>query len=222
MGYVPDKIIKAVSVVLDFIYIVRRLVFTSATIAELEAVLLKYEGSREIFHITLVRPEGFELPRQHSIIHFPFSITRIGAPNTVCTSITESMHIRAVKDAYRRSNRNEEMGQVLLINQRTDKLAVARVDFECRGMLGTSRDPQDITMGLHTRAQTDAVASPNGCGLGIDDSESGLQEEGNSFEDTEDIGDVHWYGIDSIVTLAKVPGRLSLTHYEHFHPNEPV
>jgi hypothetical protein len=58
-----------------------------------------------------------------------------GAPGGVCSSITESRHITAVKKPWRRSNRYEALGQILLMNQRLDKLAAARVDFIDRGML---------------------------------------------------------------------------------------
>ncbi|KAJ6554136.1 hypothetical protein B0H10DRAFT_2348753 [Mycena sp. CBHHK59/15] len=50
-----------------------------------------------------------------------------GAPNSLCSSITESKHIKAVKKPYRRSSRNKP--------SRLDKLAAARVDFTAQGMM---------------------------------------------------------------------------------------
>ncbi|KAF8123085.1 hypothetical protein EV363DRAFT_1404165 [Boletus edulis] len=47
----------------------------------------------------------------------------------------ELKHIKAVKEPYCRSNRNQPLGQMLLINQCLDKLAAARSDFMARGML---------------------------------------------------------------------------------------
>ncbi|KAI0309213.1 hypothetical protein OF83DRAFT_1019582, partial [Amylostereum chailletii] len=58
-----------------------------------------------------------------------------GAPNGLCSSITESKHIKAVKDPYRRTNHNKPLGQMLLINQRLDKLTADRSDFTARNML---------------------------------------------------------------------------------------
>jgi hypothetical protein len=58
-----------------------------------------------------------------------------GAPNGLCSSITESKHIRAVKEPWRRSNRNQALGQMLVTNQRLDQLMAARSDFTDRGML---------------------------------------------------------------------------------------
>ena len=58
-----------------------------------------------------------------------------GAPNGLCSSITESKHILAVKDPYNRSNYCNALGQILLMNQCQDKLAAVHVNFEHRGML---------------------------------------------------------------------------------------
>jgi hypothetical protein len=49
--------------------------------------------------------------------------------------MTEAKHIKAVKEPWRRSSRYEPLGQMLLTNQRQDKLVAARVDFTSRGML---------------------------------------------------------------------------------------
>ena len=58
-----------------------------------------------------------------------------GAPNGLCSSITESKHIPSVKKPCDRSNHCNALGQILLTNQRLDKLTAAHVDFESRGML---------------------------------------------------------------------------------------
>jgi hypothetical protein len=47
----------------------------------------------------------------------------------------ESKHITAVKVPWRRSNRNQPLGQILMTNQRSDQLATSRMDFTERGML---------------------------------------------------------------------------------------
>jgi len=61
-----------------------------------------------------------------------------GAPNGLCSSMTEAKHIKAVKEPWRRSSRYEPLGQMLLTNQRLDKLAASRIDFTSRGMLDGS------------------------------------------------------------------------------------
>lgn len=49
--------------------------------------------------------------------------------------MTEAKHIKTVKEPWRRSSRYDPLEQMLLTNQRLDKLAAARVDFTSRGML---------------------------------------------------------------------------------------
>jgi hypothetical protein len=75
------------------------------------------------------------LPRQHALSHYSQLICLFGAPNGLCSSITESKHIKAVKEPWHRSNRYKALGQMLLTNQRLDKLASAHVDYMRRGML---------------------------------------------------------------------------------------
>lgn len=126
--------VRAVAAFTEFCYLARRSVFTDDTIKQLEDALALFHQYREIFRTTGVR-QDFNPPRQHSLVHYPRHIREFGAPNGLCSSITESKHIKAIKEPYRRSSRFEALGQMLLINQRLDKLAAARVDFEARGML---------------------------------------------------------------------------------------
>ena len=88
-----------------------------------------------MFHTSGVQPTGFSLPRQHSLSHYRHLIEEFGAPGGVCSSITESRHITAVKKPWRRSSRYQALGQMLVTNQRLNKLAAARVDFISHGML---------------------------------------------------------------------------------------
>jgi hypothetical protein len=119
---------------LEFCYITRRDVITEDDLSELQNSLTRFHEYRNIFIETGVR-SNFLLPRQHSMIHYHSLIRKFGAPNGLCTSITESKHIRAVKEPWRRSNHNEALGQMLVTNQRLDQLAAARTDFANRGMM---------------------------------------------------------------------------------------
>ena len=78
---------------------------------------------------------NFNLPHQHALIYYIWAIHLFGAPNGLCSSITESKHIKAVKEPWRWSSRFDTLCQMLLNNQRTDNLAAARADFKRWGML---------------------------------------------------------------------------------------
>jgi hypothetical protein len=127
--------VRAIRSFLECCYIVRQNVLNHSAIEEFSDSLARFHHYRKIFQTTGVRPEGFNLPRQHSLPHYPNLIKMFGAPNGLCSSITESKHIKAVKEPWRRSNRFNALGQMLLTNQRLDKLAASRVDFASRGML---------------------------------------------------------------------------------------
>jgi hypothetical protein len=134
-GHVPREMVKTLRAFLEFCYIARHNVQDTKSLAGLKDALSRFHKHRIIFKDCGVRPDGFALPRQHSLIHYPALIRAFGSPNGLCSSITESKHIKAVKEPWRRSSRYEAMGQMLLTNQRLDKLAASRVDFTKRGML---------------------------------------------------------------------------------------
>lgn len=138
-GHVPTTIVRAIASFLDFCYIARRSDINEDTLRELDHALQQFYLHREVFRSTQVRPNGFSLPRQHALAHYHALIEDFGAPGGICSSITESRHITAVKKPWRRSNRYEALGQMLLTNQRLDKLASARVEYVKRGLLDSTR-----------------------------------------------------------------------------------
>jgi hypothetical protein len=126
--------VKAMCAFLDFCYIARRDIHDTHSLAAMDDAFRRFHHHREIFRTTGVR-DNFNLLRQHSLIHYVKLIRAFGAPNGLCSSITESKHIKAVKEPWRRSSRFDALNQMLLTNQRLDKLAAGRVDFTNRGML---------------------------------------------------------------------------------------
>ena len=134
-GHVPSEMVQALRALIDFIYIARRDIIDSNSLEAMDNTLKHFHKYRKIFQECGVRPTGFNLPQQHSLIHYPKHIQAFGAPNGLCSSITKSKHIKAVKEPWRRSNRFDALSQMLLTNQRLDQLAASRIDFAHRGML---------------------------------------------------------------------------------------
>ncbi|KAK1221763.1 hypothetical protein PQX77_015419 [Marasmius sp. AFHP31] len=133
-GRVPDEIVRTIAAFTEFCYLVRRDVITEDTIYQIGQALDKFHKERVIFERLDVR-DTFSLPRQHSLVHYPVLIAEFGSPNGLCSSITESKHIAAVKEPWRRSSRNQPLSEMLVINERMDKLEWAEADFRHRGML---------------------------------------------------------------------------------------
>lgn len=157
---------QAISAFLDVCYIARRADLDSAALKAFNSALAKFYTLREVFRTSGVRPTGFSLPRQHSLSHYSHLIEEFGAPGGVCSSITESRHITAVKKPWRRSSRYQALGQMLVTNQRLDKLAAARVDFVNRGML----DPNNPH---HPGAISAPIAAMENRGEDEDENEEG-------------------------------------------------
>ena len=133
--------VQCIAAFLDACYLVCRADINEDTIDALQKAIGRFHEMRETFRVHGVRPKGFSLPRQHSLSHYPHQICEFGAPAGLCSSITESRHITAVKRPWRRSNRHNALGQMLVINQRLDKLKAARNEFEHRGLLPPSHTP---------------------------------------------------------------------------------
>ncbi|GLB43818.1 hypothetical protein LshimejAT787_1500020 [Lyophyllum shimeji] len=156
-GYVPTQIVRALSTFTEFCYLVQHDVLDDRDLQQVDEVLARYHEKRIIFEQEGIRPDGFSLPWQHLMVHYNTLIREFGVPNGLCSSITESKHIKAVKKPYRRTNRDREtaLGQILVINQRQDKLAAVEIDFQSLGMLaGSLFGPLDVPF--------EAESSPGG------------------------------------------------------------
>jgi len=127
--------IRAFRWFLEFCYIVRKDSLTEVDLQQLEEALSRFHQHRNIFVKSGVRLNRISLPRQHSLVHYPSLIRQFGAPNGLCSSITKSKHIRAVKEHWHQSNWNEPLGQMLVTNQCLDQLSAAQTDFKNCGML---------------------------------------------------------------------------------------
>ena len=139
-AFVPPTIVKTFSTFLEFCYIARRNIITEDSLEQLNVALQQFHKARQVFSGTVrtAGPSAFSLPRQHAMIHYHDHIKKFGSPNGLCSSITESKHIVAVKRPWRRSNKHSALSQMLKSNERVDKLAAARADFTARGMLDDS------------------------------------------------------------------------------------
>lgn len=135
LGRVPIEMVRTMRHFLDFCYLARRNIVDEGSLRAMEQALASFHTERHIFVTEGVRTDPISLPRQHSMVHYVSKIRKFGAPNGLCTSITESKHIEAVKKQWRRSNRYRALAQMLISNQRTNKLAAARIDFAARKML---------------------------------------------------------------------------------------
>ncbi|KAG1896333.1 uncharacterized protein F5891DRAFT_1130305 [Suillus fuscotomentosus] len=142
-GYVPVDMVRTFRAFLEFCYLVRRSIITEKMLEQIQEALDWFHRHRQIFE-TLDVISTFSLPRQHSLQHYIHLIRLFGALNGLRSSITEAKHIKAVKEPWRRSSRYEALGQMLVTNQRLDKLAASRADFTQHKMLNEYKRARTI------------------------------------------------------------------------------
>ena len=139
-AFVPAQVVETIAAFLEFCYIARHNIITDDSLDQLDVALHKFHESHQVFSgtVRVDGPSAFSLPRQHAMVHYHDHIKNFGSPNGLCSSITESKHIIAVKRPWRRSNKHLALRQILKVNERLDKIAAARADFTARGMLADS------------------------------------------------------------------------------------
>ncbi|KAG1747268.1 uncharacterized protein EDB91DRAFT_1235985 [Suillus paluster] len=127
-GHVPMDVVRTFHAFLEFCYLVWCNIIMESTLVQIQDALNRFHHYRKIFE----------------------SMGVFGAPNGLCSSITKTKHIKAVKEPWRRSSRYKALGQMLVTNQRLDKLAASHIDFKSHGMLnGTSvagNDEEELTI----------------------------------------------------------------------------
>lgn len=126
--------VQAICAFLEFCYIAQRDIIDTKSLAALEDALSRFYQLWTIFEEHICT-KGFNLPWQHFLEHFTVLIRMFSVPNGLCSSITESKHVKAVKKPWHHSSKFQALGQMLLTNQCIDKLAASCVDFNSCGML---------------------------------------------------------------------------------------
>jgi hypothetical protein len=102
-------------------YIVQCNAITTSDTKAFQHYLVDFHQLWQVF-ITKEVWKDFSLPCQHSLMHYLNAIEKFGSPNGTCTSQTEAKHKSAVKEPWRRSNRNKPLPQMILTITRLDKL----------------------------------------------------------------------------------------------------
>ena len=115
--------VKALEAFLDFCYIVQHDMHDTQSLGALQGALDHFHQHREIFQTSGVHLDGFNLPQSHAVVHYLPLIQEFSTPNGLCSSITESKHIEAVKEPWQHSGHWNALRQMLTTNTCLDKLA---------------------------------------------------------------------------------------------------
>ena len=133
-GYVPSAIVQCLSAFMEACYIARQNAISAPMLDRFKDYVDKFHELRDIF-ITLSVCSSISLPRQHALAHYYYSIQLFGSPNGLCSSITESKHIKAVKEPWRRSSHYKALSQMLTTLMHMEKMSTLHRRFTERGMM---------------------------------------------------------------------------------------
>ncbi|KAI0297314.1 hypothetical protein B0F90DRAFT_1811137 [Multifurca ochricompacta] len=180
VGFVPNEMVTCIATSLDVYYLVHQQNINEDSLKNLDLALIKFIDLCKIFYVTGICTAGFSLPQQHALVHYHSLIEHFGAPGGLCSSITESHHISAVKKPWRHSNQYHALGQMLMTNQHLDKLSAMGSDFVACGMLPAGHiPPQNISY----------IYQPNNDTSREDDDESD-DENGGAVDEKNVLGHV--------------------------------
>ncbi|KAJ7093512.1 hypothetical protein C8R44DRAFT_989924 [Mycena epipterygia] len=182
-GYLPSDMTRCLSALMDFCYLVRRNAISSPDLTKIQDTLDRFHRYRQIFIDVGVRVD-ISLPRQHSLKHYIRSIRLFGSPNGLCSSITESKHIKAVKEPWRRSSRFNALSQMLRTLVRLDKLAALKAVLTLRGMLTGTAASYTRQVLAGEQPQVDAAAAA-AVALDEEDDDDGVVHGPKSLSDIE-------------------------------------
>ena len=200
--------VQCMSTFMDLCYIFRRNAITSTALKTAEDLLKRFHELRCIFITEGVR-ESISLPRQHALPHYLTSIPLFGSPNGLCSSITESKHIKAVKEPWRRSSRFRALVQMLRTIIRLEKLAALRRTFLREGLLIGSTAAHFMRNGGDTSEVDESDEEVSGCedGLVVDEADDVAQGKGEGIENhLDDAGPESGPQSLSSIMLAATPG----------------
>lgn len=207
-GHVPTEMVQCLTAFMDLCYIFRRNAITTTALKTAEGLLDQFHNLRRVFIDAGVR-SSISLPRQHALIHYLTSIPLFGSPNGLCSSITESKHIKAVKEPWRRSSRYKALIQMLRTITRLDKIAALRRIFLKKGMLvGTT-----AAYIAQLLSETDSDAAGDEENRATEEGEDEDEEQGEDHgkvgadECLRDVGPVSGPQALSSIMLAPTRGR---------------
>ena len=141
------------------------------------------------------------LPCQHALLHYLTSIMLFSSPNGLCSSITESKHIKAVKEPWQQSSHYKALSQIVQTISQLDKLTTLHQLYVQHGMMfGTTS--AYIVRTLHGTLPELVVEKDN-------DRDGEDNDNDDDLEDSNDIAQMSVPKELTSVTLPSQPGTFS-------------
>src|SRR5882757_5838214 len=122
------------------------------TLSLLKDALSRFHDNKAIFIDLNIRSD-FNIPKLHSLQHYPPSIVLFGTTDNYNTEYSERLHIDFAKDAYRATNHKDEYPQMTLWLERKEKIIHHKfyVNWHLAGQPRLSNDPPDPDRHTHIK-----------------------------------------------------------------------
>ena len=131
-GHVPVEMVHTVCDLIEFSYLIHQDIHNTQALKAVDNIK-SFHTNCEIFKTTGVI-EIFNYPCQHSLKHYVTLIYAYSAPSSLCSSMTEKKHIKAVKKPWRCLSHCKALKQMFLMIQWLDKLSTSHVHIKVNGM----------------------------------------------------------------------------------------
>lgn len=198
----PERMVQCLAVFMNICYILQRNAISASALTEATAELEKFHKLRSVF-VEEGSRQHTSLPRQHALSHFIPAVQNFGSPNGLCSSITESRHITAVKEPWRRSNQFNALPQMLTIMVRIEKMEALQRRFHSQRMLeGTTAWYTAMQMSA-SFLDAPAGGEEHGGDTEAGDSEVEMEEDWR----LDDVGPVQGPRLASSVKLSQTRGE---------------
>ncbi|KAJ2968744.1 hypothetical protein NUW54_g13126 [Trametes sanguinea] len=120
-GASPVRLVRATRALLDFLYLAQYPAHTNQSLTLLEDALQAFHDNKSIF-VDLGIREHFKLPKLHFFDHYRRCIELYGTTDNYDTQFSERLHIDFTKNAYRATNRKDELAQMTVWLERKEKI----------------------------------------------------------------------------------------------------
>ena len=120
-GWDSSCMVKAVRVLLDFLFLAQYECHTSDTLTCLQDSLSAFHDNKEVF-VNLEVREQFNLPKLHGLLHYVSLIRLFGTTDNYNMEQSERLHIDFAKDAYRTTNHKDKYPQMTVWLEPREKM----------------------------------------------------------------------------------------------------
>ncbi|KAG8978585.1 hypothetical protein FRB93_010952 [Tulasnella sp. JGI-2019a] len=183
---IPSEAMKAVTAILDFIYLAQYKSMDTADLDCMDAALATFHEHKAIFVQHGVW-DHFNIPKVHALVHYMSSIQLHGMPDGYNMESPEQLHIDFAKQAYRASNKcnyTSQMTQWLAYQEAVD-IHIAYINWLYPENVeeGNSQHDEEVIEVPHPGVGIEAEEHDSG---GAEDLDMDLDDESVASDDSEE------------------------------------